>query len=289
MESILSFHDTIKKEIFSICNKLGYRAIEECRGNGWRADILVMHDDRKIAFEVQITRQTLKRTLERQAKFVADNVIGCWLFEKEPAKQQQELESLPSFKLENVENTIYVSLKNRKSIPLEDFIRDFVQGNIKFCENLNILPKVNIEFIEMECYKCGEVNHIFYIAPFITPCNTKITYDECKMWESDKLIFRPEILNKITEYSKTDKGKYLNLSKIKNRYSNTVGDSYMSFGCNKCDSLFGDFYISRAIFEAQCGINKIVDKISLDVEIEDIDLSRPIPHWCHSGNDVFCE
>ena len=79
----VSFHDQVKRQILQVCNALGLQAKEEYRGYGWRADVLVIANDKKFAFEVQITQQTLLRTLERQEKYNKENMIGCWLFRLE--------------------------------------------------------------------------------------------------------------------------------------------------------------------------------------------------------------
>ncbi len=277
-------HEQVQHQILEICNSLGLSAKIEYRGNGWRADVFVSIDERKYAFEVQLSPLSLKKTQERQAKYIRDGVIGCWLFEKEPARQKAEMENLPIFKLENSDNRIFVSLKKRKIISLEDFVHDFLYDKIKFCHTLNPLPYVEVYFIEMKCWKCGAVNHIYYIAPLKSPCNTIINYNEA-MWTSDKLVFHPFIINKIQDYANSV--KHLKLATVKTRYSHTVGDSYMSFGCHKCDSIFGDFYVHEAIIDSWYG-DGIIDKFKFKVDF-DMKLRQEIPHWCHSGEHAFCE
>lgn len=277
-------HEKVQNQILKICNSLGLTAQTEYRGKGWRADVFVPIEDRKYAFEVQLSPQSLKKTQERQDKYIRDGVIGCWLFEKEPARQKSEMEDLPIFKLECAENRILVSLKKRKIISLEDFVHDFLYGKIKFCHTLNPLPYVEIYFLEMKCWKCGAINHIYYIAPFQSPCNTMINYDEA-MWASNKLVSNPSILSKIQEYA--DSNKFLRLATMKQRFSYTVGGSYMSFGCHKCDSIFGDWHVQDAITESWDG-DGIIDKFKFQVDFE-LNLRQDIPHWCHPGEHDFCE
>ena len=61
----------------------------------------------------------------------------------------------------------------------------------------------------------------------------------------------------------------------------------MSFGCTKCDSIFGDWYIYEATLEAWYG-GGVVDKISFKVN-SDLNLRLNVPHWCHPGENKFCE
>lgn len=278
-------HEQVQHQILEICTSLGLPAQTEYRGNGWRADVFVPIEERKYAFEVQLSPQSLRKTQERQAKYIRDGVIGCWLFEKEPARQKVEMENLPIFKLENFENRIFVSLKKRKTILLEDFVHDFLYDKIKFCHTLNTLPYVEIYFLEMKCWKCGAINHIYYIAPFQSSCNTIIHYNEA-MWVSNKLVFHPLIISKIQNYAASN--NLLSLATVKPRYSHTLGDSYVSFGCNKCDSIFGDWYVQEAVMDSLYEDGVIIDKFKFKVDF-DLNLRQDIPHWCHPGEHDFCE
>lgn len=280
-----TLHEKTQRKILEVCKAMGLQAQMEYRGIGWRADVFASNEDKKYAFEVQLSPQSLRKTQERQDKYIRDGIVGCWLFENEPRKNFIELENLPIFKLIEQSNDIFISLKGRKTLPLDLFINDFVNGRIRFCQTLNALPQITIVFVEFPCWKCGTINHIYYIAPFRSACNTEITHDE-SMWASDKYSFRPEILNIIKEYASSDKGKRLNLAVVKERFSHTMGKSYMSFGCNHCDSIFGDFYVKDSILNASYGYG-VVDTHTFDVDFN-LDLRQNIPHWCHPGEHSFC-
>lgn len=281
-----TFHIYVQQQIVEICQGLGLEARAEYKGKDWRADIMVLCRGNRYAFEIQTSPQTLKRTKERQEKYKRDGVVGCWLFEKEPAKFLSEMEDLPIFKLEIEDNNIYVSLKGRKTLPLHTFIADFINGRIKFSRTLNPLPYMEIKFLEMPCWKCGTINHIHYVAPLKSACNTIIRQEEA-MWCSDKYSLRPEILNKIREYANTEKGRHLNPAVVKERFSKTVGQSYMSFGCSACDSIFGDFYVHELLIENLYDDDS-VDTLKIDVDFP-MDLRQDIPHWCHPDNHPFCD
>lgn len=282
----ISLHDRIKRQILLACASLGLQAVEEYRGNGWRADVFVDNNGVKYAFEVQIASQSLQRTLERQDKYRKDGIIGCWLFEKERKRKIEELEALPSFQVINDNEQFLVSLKGRKTLPLDIFVNDFLNGRIKFCRTLKALPIIDINFLRMDCWKCHALNHIYYVAPLHSSCNTIVDHQE-ELWVSEKLAFNPEIIKKITEYTRTEKGQHICLSSIKNRYSGTMDKSYISFGCRKCDSIFGDFYVQEAIVDSWYG-HGIVDKTTIELD-SDIDIHEDIPHWCHPGEYKFCE
>ena len=281
----MSLHDEVKKQVLLICKSLGFQAKEEYRGKDWRSDVFVSANDIEYAFEIQITRQSLNRTLERQKKYTRDGIIGCWFFEKGPARMEQEREDLPLFLIKNIENMIIVSIKDRNELPLEIFIRDFLQNKIKFCQTLR-MHKAEIRFVRQNCWKCGFEYHIYYVGNFISPCNTKIFPNEA-LWVSNKLVFKPEIATKVNDYIKSVKERNLNIGTVKERYSKTTESSYVSFGCPKCDAIFGDWYFHETIINTFYG-NGIVDKILIDGNFT-TQLGQSIPHWCHPGEHKFCE
>lgn len=278
-----SFHDKVKYEVAQICRELGYEVREEYKGNDWRADVMVFANNQMYAFEIQTSAQSLKKTLERQEKYIRDVVVGCWLFEKEP-KQNEELEHLPLFKLNNNNDQLTVSLKDRKELPLNLFLRDFLQDKIRFSEILSP-HEIEVRFIEFHCWKCKLKNHIYYIGNFISPCNAELFDGDIEMWDSEKLIFDPQIKDKVLFYA--EKNKELNMATIKERYSRTIKDSYISFGCSECDSIFGDWFVQEAIIESLYG-DGVVDKMIIPTKDISLDLQVEIHHWCHPGDCDFC-
>ena len=61
----------------------------------------------------------------------------------------------------------------------------------------------------------------------------------------------------------------------------------MSFGCYKCDSIFGDWFVMHAQMEAVYGYRQaatVEGEIIINGNIFD-----PIPHWCFPGELPFCD
>ena len=278
-------HLIAQNSILNACRKWNYPAQLEYYCNGYIPDVMVFDGERKYAFEIQISPQSLKKTQERQANYLKDGIIGCWFFEKEPSKMQFEMEKLPIFILVVNNGQLYISLKDRKTLPIDVFVKDFITGKIKFCQHIKPLPIVTVNFIEFPCWKCGVINHIYYLDDFHTACNIDIHPND-GLWKDDKIAFNSKVIEAIQDYSKTENGKHLVLPSIKKRFSNTVGKSYMSFGCSICDSFFGDFYVYEAIIDSIYEENK--DAFSFKAQIE-LDVPMYLPHWCHSESHVFCE
>ena len=288
----LGIHDKIKAILATYCDEMGYDVSIEYRGEDWRADVMVVVNDKQYAFEIQNSPQTLKKTLERQSKYERDGVVGCWLFTYEKVRksleENQELENLPLFNVFIHDGDVWVSLKDRKTLLLKDFLDDFLNGRIKFCHKIKALPIADLNIIETECWKCHERYHIYGLNQFRTACNTEIyDYEKDQLWGNKELLFNPEVIAKVKEYALSKMGK-INLSVIKERYSHTVGKSYVSFGCPKCDAILGDwYYIHDALFASAYG-DGVVDRVEFSLE-NDVNITQDLPHWCHPGEHDFCE
>lgn len=281
-------HNRIQNEIRDTLLSLGFDSKCEYRGKGWRADVYAEREGVKFVFEVQLSPQTYRKTEERQALYLRDGITACWLFENDPSKKRNEKEDLPVFKVYVHDDILYVSLKGRKELSLDDFIRDFVNGKIKFCSTLKPLPQIEVNFIEYPCYRCGAINHIYFLSPFKSACNVVIHKREVwEMWSNNKFAFDKRIIEKVNEYVGRPDKKYINLATIKNRYSNMAEASYLSFGCKECDAIFGDFYVSDTIMECYYG-DGVIDKFSFETDATK-DFVQDIPHWCHPGENDFCE
>jgi hypothetical protein len=285
----ISKHSRIQHEIVSACNDLGIKAIQEFTGNGWRADVFIPDINIPIAFEIQLSQQSLNKTLERQSKYIKDGILGCWLFQKPIPKLIEERPDLPVFFVDEKEEAkLIVSLADRRHVILHEFLESFIKGKIRF--NKRAITKrtqhIKLVFLEMECWKCHEMNHIYYVDnPFYSACNVEIQPDEA-MWESNSIAYHPEIVALAESIVKNTNHINLKLGPIKKRYSNTIQQSYTSFGCCKCDSIFGDWYIMEAVIDSRYEPNPLT--FVGDIELHE-DVILNIPHWCYPDNHKFCD
>ena len=229
-------HDKIQLEIVSACHDLGITATQEYSGHDWRADVYAPNNNNPIAFEIQLSPQSLRKTLERQSKYIRDGVLGCWFFENPVSKLNEERPDLPLFYVEDsTDSHLQVNLGDRRKVDLHTFLQNFISGNIQFKPLAITKSKqlVNLVFYKMECWKCHEMNHLFYVdSPFYSACKAKIQPDEA-LWESNCMEFRPEIIELAQNFIESRKDLDLKIGQIKSRYSRTVGNSYLfKFNCH---------------------------------------------------------
>ncbi len=284
----LSKHNKIQAAIISACKELGVEAIQEYRGQDWRADVYIPNKQKLIAFEIQLSPQSLKKTLERQAKYIRDGIVGCWLFENPLPKLIEERPDLPVFYVEDVGDfNLFVNLGNRRKVDLQAFLENFISDYIQFksVAKTKTTQLVNLVFYEMTCWKCQKLNHLYYVdTPFFSACNAVIKPDEA-IWESNSMEYRPEIIELAEKFIENRKDLNLKLGQIKMRYSNMVGKSYLSFGCYSCDSIFGDFYVMQAKLELMYEPQELTFEGQIELK-ENIQL--PIAHWCFPHDKNFC-
>ena len=105
------------------------------------------------------------------------------------------------------------------------------------------------------------------------------------MWKGEDIEFYQEIIEKVKMFLKTKEGQKIKLGQIKKRYSNTVESSYKSFGCYKCDAIFGDFYRSTEISEALIYKDELIE-FSTEVFLRTIKQKKA--HWCYNEKKDFC-
>lgn len=285
-----SKHKEIQAHIATVCRQNAYSTKEEHGGVGWRADVLATKGLAKVAFEVQLAGQSLRRTIERQQRYARDSVTCCWLFERPLPKLSTERPDLPLFYVSQAAaGEFHVSLSGRNEVPLTVFIGEFLGGRIRFCPTARtkVEQSLRLVFFEMKCWKCQTINHIYYSeGTLLAACNAVIEPEE-GLWESDHIEYRPEIVAAAKRFLATPAGTHLHLGEIKRRYSRTVNDSYLSFGCYKCDSIFGDWYVMEARMEAVYGLGQVARSEGTIRLAHGIEL--PIPHWCFSVGGDFCD
>ena len=87
--------------------------------------------------------------------------------------------------------------------------------------------------------------------------------------------FDPSVIRCIEKYLCEHPEFGYRMGPIKDRNSNTMNQSYMSFGCPKCDALVGNHYVNEAFMDM------IYEKD--DVYVHRIELEQPITisakHW----------
>lgn len=282
-------HLSSKIEVIKACEDNGWSATPEYAENDWRADVLAVKDDKRIAFEIQWSNQTNDDTVLRQERYKTSNVRGCWFFKTIPKQLRYygdryiALKEMPFFKIEKIDSETYVNFNNHRWA-LKEFVGHLLNGNIKFRENYSPLADQEIEiiFFDTICWNCDKPQHLYTVK---TSIKSECGNDMTGPWDEENIDIHPEIISAVSEIQKSKSDSDFKIGEVKMRYSKTMEDSYLSHGCYHCDALFGDWFVSKDKKDALYEGSNITFKKKITIN----NLSLKSEHWCYSENKYFCK
>ena len=286
-------HLMAKIEIVEACKENGWVAIPEYSDSNWIADVLAIKDEKKIAFEVQWSRQSFEVTKFRQDRYKESKVRGCWFFRTAPKELRNFDQTLiankeiPAFQIHKDEDSNIITQINQSNYPLKSLVSQLLNGRVKFCEHICLKPKqeITIVFFETSCWKCNQTQHCFTVEKNqLTLCNQDF-HVVSSLWDNDDFDKNPQIYEAVKTFLKSESGKELKVGELKKRYSRTVQDSYVSHGCYYCDAIFGDFFLCSEKSEMIDDPKNIRYKTEINFGI----LKNDGKHWCVSEDGKFCE
>lgn len=140
------------------------------------------------------------------------------------------------------------------------------------------MQEATIRFVKNTCWKCG----FEYFVCYVLPQGNTLNHTE---------IFNPHILNKLKEWQSNN--LHITLGTIKERYSSSsTQTSYMSFGCPKCDAIFGNWYFNKLIIDTMYEKQGDIADLVLRDYINDSQMARfcrDSKSWDFSGRSILDE
>ena len=250
--------------ILSVCKDLGLSVATKVKTDNWKADVVVDYGKYRVAFNVGRSHRNIDETYLAMRK---EHICGCW-FVLSPKFRSTYSKGIPCFHIENSNGNLSVFLnrvwEEETILSLTDFVASLIQGNIRYAKTMNV-KYVDVRFFKRECWKCGRENDAYFVYKTISKEGIES--------EGGIECFNPMLVSGIRNYLSCHSEMNIVLGDIKPRYSRTVNDSYMSFGCAYCDSLFGDFFMndvfSSVIYSAiklPKALIEINDNITVDVD-----------------------
>lgn len=295
-----SEHLKAKVAIMEACRENGWEATPEYSEKDWRADVLAMQGEKRIAFEVQWSRQSYEETRYRQERYKASNVRGCWFFRIAPKEMTDYDKSLvadkeiPAFRIFKDENSTIVATVGPRQLPLKTLVASLLNRKLKFCEHVRVKPRqeVSIILFETKCWKCRKPQYCYTVYPKLaTVCGQKILIMD-DPWSDDAIDKNPQVYAAVQQFAETYQDKDIKIGQLKRRFSNTVKDSYLSHGCYYCDALFGAHYLNTDKLDVYNDIDSqycLEKYIRFTTEITFDTMTEKRPHWCFSEDGHFCE
>jgi hypothetical protein len=285
-------HLKAKIDIIEACKENGWKAIPEFSEINWRADVLAIQGDKRIAFEVQWSKQTFEETKFRQDRYKDSNVRGCWFFRTAPKELRSFDDSLnadkdiPAFKIFKDENSNIIGQLKQTQLPLKKLVDSLLKRKLKFCENIRLKgnQEATIVFFEISCWKCHKPQYCYTVEQNLqTVCNQNFHLIGT-LWDSDDIDKKPQIYEVVKKIISSENRIDIKVGQLKKRFSNTVQSSYLSHGCYYCDVIFGDFYLTSQKNEGKCDPKAIKQIVKIDLGT----IKEEGQHWCYSENE-HCE
>lgn len=254
--------------LIEICESEGWKYEKYYKTEKWKADILITMGEQKFAFMSSNSATTASRVLPLME---ADGVKG-FAFVLSPKKDIHA--DVACFVLYKVDDSMIVKVHERE-LSLPDFIKKAINNKIVHISSARI-TSVEVMFETMNCYSCNTPHSVFIIRYLVDEDGDKHDYIKLQniYYEEDDidipdLQFNDEILGKVKQNISDHPEKKIVMGDVRERYSRTMGESYMSFGCPKCGSLVGDHYLSELIMDAiyETNENQIL-RIPLDNTFE---------------------
>lgn len=219
------------------------------------------------------------------------NAIEEWIFQQNPDRKPHDFfadidfdkivapptipETIPEVIPEKVPETEIPVLSKPRKVARR---KKKVDNRIKKTTIVKITA-VDVLFEEINCYFCHAPHSVFFVRYFVDETGKK--YDEMNVdYELNHsnipdLRFGDEILELVKDFIDSHPEKGIVMGEVKERYSKTRDESYMSFGCPKCDGLVGDFFLNHelgmsVIYETdEEKMNRIQLKTPFEITVEE--------------------
>lgn len=232
----------INSEIISLvgdlANKNGWNFQSNVKNDRWKADILLSDRMNKVA--LKLLRRTNK--IEEEIGIMKEDGVTCyWLVDKLGFLLNKEGSLNPVFTFSKVDYDFKVDLSYIYKCSMEDFISAAMNRKLNVDEEV-IVKSIKVRFIQKNCWKCGTKNFIYIVSKLI--CDEGEIQNMNNDLDEHVDEFEPNVLNSVQSYLIKHPELNYNFGEIKARYSHTLKESYMSFGCPQCDALFGDNYFT---------------------------------------------
>jgi hypothetical protein len=127
-------------------------------------------------------------------------------------------------------DTLMVDASTR-TLTLSEFMAALLSRHFKFASHYQVCQtqQVKVIFFAVIRWRCQQQHYLYYLPNlfYYSKCGEKI-YDGIFGYPHDgkNYIFRPELIQAVKNYLKTEAGQTIRMGEIKKRYSKTVRCSY---------------------------------------------------------------
>lgn len=231
----------LKKFIKMYASSKGWSILPNVKRNNWKADFLITDNEVSVAINLYKRTRNISNQLHAME---TDNVEGYWL--GNDLYPDFEGNITPSFPILQEENSSEygVTISDGHSYDIGQFLDIVMNKRLKIENNVTI-DAVKVRFMPTTCYKCKRLHHVYMIVGLLSKEDSSLsTYEG--MYKSQTFIdkFDSDVINSVCKFLSNNRHLGYNLGDIKERHSETMDASYMSFGCPWCNAIVGEHYQS---------------------------------------------
>lgn len=225
--------------ILEICETEGWMYEKYYKAENWKADILVSTNNQRIAISAYKSTTEAKKSL---SPIDQDGVKKYGLI---LSPKTDDIAEIACFSLHRNENTMEVTIANNK-IPFATFLKKGLEDKIEHLTKAKITA-LDVIFEPVECWYCHETHFVPLVRHLVDEKGTRVEIDNNNSEQSTTnipdLCFGADFLDIVKWYIENHPEKNIVMGEVKERYSNNQKKNYMSYGCPKCDSILGDWYL----------------------------------------------
>lgn len=232
--------------VINVCNCEGWAFVKYHKAANWKTDILININGNRFAFSAYNSLPSASKVLP----LINNDSVNGFGFILSPKKSV--MGKLPCFGLHRQEDKLIVHVEDSQ-LSFEEFLKKTIERKIKHLNKVKV-SEIDLCFPEVDCYYCGSPYHVFVVRHLIDEFGKKYDYallnrgnysDGQEPAKMPDLQFGSEIRQLIHKYLDSHPELGFKLGPIKSRFSRTMNQSYLSFGCPKCDAIFGDHYLNE--------------------------------------------
>lgn len=275
-------HLLLKMEVFEACQNLGWNTEVEFAGEKFRTDVLAQKDGQRVAFEIQLSRQDLQTTIERQNIFKEAGVRCVWFFKRLPSRFYTN-RFLPAFELIIDHHNILPFQCNLtgKQIPVKKCVELLLEGKVKFRKKLVLKKqqKAEIYLFDEDCWRCEfQYKAIGAWSTIKSQCGIE---HENGGFEIETLALETKKVVKELRHT--------NIAVFKKSFSRAKNRYVWANHCPRCRSMLEPAVIDSDMLNLLA--EKAVPVKVTTFEIDNADKHKPVTchHWCLKGPEGFCD
>lgn len=145
-------HLHLKAVIAVAANAGGWQAATEVPGDGFVADVLAVAGERKVAFEVQRSKQMLREYQHRQQRYRQAQIRSVWFSKSVPAGFVAD-SGLPLFVVTAWNGQPLVVVSGRV-MPVTELVGSLLAGQVSWRASVPVCKETG-EVVRMMCPACG--------------------------------------------------------------------------------------------------------------------------------------